>query len=75
MATAIALYAPSGHVLFLDGDTLMGQTFDAERLELRGQAFPCGTGGRPFQLGVWFVFSIRHGHAGPRGRTVKRQAG
>jgi serine/threonine protein kinase/Tol biopolymer transport system component len=34
-----ALYAPSGHVLFLDGDTLMGQDFDAERLELRGQAF------------------------------------
>jgi eukaryotic-like serine/threonine-protein kinase len=35
-----ALYAPSGHVLFLDGDTLMGQAFDAERLELRGPAFP-----------------------------------
>jgi eukaryotic-like serine/threonine-protein kinase len=35
----IALYAPSGHVLFLDGDTLMGQAFDADRLELRGQAF------------------------------------
>ena len=34
-----ALYAPSGHVLFLDGDTLMGQAFDAERLELTGQAF------------------------------------
>ena len=34
-----ALYAPSGHVLFLDRDTLMGQAFDAERLELRGQAF------------------------------------
>ena len=34
-----ALYAPSGHVLFLDGDTLMGQAFDADRLELRGQAF------------------------------------
>jgi serine/threonine protein kinase/Tol biopolymer transport system component len=34
-----ALYAPSGHVLFVDGDTLMGQAFDAERLELRGQAF------------------------------------
>ena len=33
-----ALYAPSGYVLFLDGDTLMGQAFDAERLELRGQA-------------------------------------
>jgi Tol biopolymer transport system component len=34
-----ALYAPSGHVLFLNGDTLMGQAFDAERLELKGQAF------------------------------------
>ena len=36
---ASALYAPSGHVLFLDGDTLMGQAFDVERLELKGQAF------------------------------------
>ncbi len=34
-----ALYTSSGHVLFQDGDTLMGQAFDAERLELRGQAF------------------------------------
>jgi len=34
-----ALYAPPGHMLFLDGDTLMGQAFDAERLELQGQAF------------------------------------
>jgi eukaryotic-like serine/threonine-protein kinase len=34
-----ALYAPSGHVLFLDGDTLMGQAFDVESLELKGQAF------------------------------------
>jgi eukaryotic-like serine/threonine-protein kinase len=34
-----AIYAPSGHVLFLDGDTLMGQAFDVERLELKGQAF------------------------------------
>jgi serine/threonine protein kinase len=37
--TTAGLYTPSGHVLFLDGDTLMGQAFDAERLELRGQAF------------------------------------
>jgi hypothetical protein len=35
-----ALYVPSGYVLFLDGDTLIGQPFDAERLELRGQALP-----------------------------------
>jgi serine/threonine protein kinase len=34
-----AQYAPSGHVLFMDGDTLMGQAFDAQRLELRGQKF------------------------------------
>ena len=34
-----ALYAPSGHLLFLEGDTLMGQALDTERLELRGQAF------------------------------------
>ena len=34
-----ALYASSGHLLFVDGDTLMGQAFDPERLELRGQAF------------------------------------
>jgi serine/threonine protein kinase len=34
-----ALYAPSGYVLFLDGDTLMGQAFDAARLELQGHAF------------------------------------
>src|SRR5262249_52740825 len=34
-----ALYSPSGYILFMDGDTLMGQAFDAERLELRGQAF------------------------------------
>ena len=29
----------SGYLLFLDGDTLLGQRFDAERLELRGQSF------------------------------------
>jgi Tol biopolymer transport system component len=34
-----ALYAPSGHVLFLNGDTLMGRAFDVERLELTGQEF------------------------------------
>ena len=37
--TSAALYAPSGHVLFLEGDTLMGQAFDAEHLELKGQPF------------------------------------
>jgi serine/threonine protein kinase/Tol biopolymer transport system component len=35
-----AVYAPPGHLLFVDGDTLLGQGFDAERLELEGQPFP-----------------------------------
>jgi len=34
-----ASYSPSGHLLFMDGGTLMGQRFDAEHLELRGQPF------------------------------------
>ncbi len=35
-----ASYAPPGYVLFLDGDTLMAQKFDAEHLELRDQPLP-----------------------------------
>jgi len=34
-----AVYAYPGHLLFVDGDTLMGQAFDADRLELKGQPF------------------------------------
>jgi Tol biopolymer transport system component len=34
-----AIYAPPGYLLFVDGDTLLGQDFDAERLELKGQPF------------------------------------
>jgi Tol biopolymer transport system component/predicted Ser/Thr protein kinase len=34
-----ALYSPSGHLLFEDGDALMAQAFDAQHLELRGQPF------------------------------------
>ena len=34
-----AVYAPPGYLLFVDGDTLLGQDFDAERLELKGQPF------------------------------------
>jgi len=32
-------YAPSGPCVFLDGDTLMGQAFDAQRLEISATAF------------------------------------
>ena len=34
-----AVYAPPGYLLFVDGDTLLGQAFDAERIELNGQPF------------------------------------
>jgi serine/threonine protein kinase len=34
-----ALYTPPGQLLFMDGDTLMGQAFDAEHQEVRGQPF------------------------------------
>jgi Tol biopolymer transport system component len=34
-----AVYAPPGFLLFVDGDTLLGQAFDAERLEVSGQPF------------------------------------
>jgi len=34
-----AVYAPPGYLLFVDGDTLLGQAFDADRLELKGQPF------------------------------------
>jgi eukaryotic-like serine/threonine-protein kinase len=38
-ARTTAVYAPPGHLLFVDGDALLGQAFDAERLELKGQPF------------------------------------
>jgi Tol biopolymer transport system component/predicted Ser/Thr protein kinase len=34
-----AAYAPPGYLLFADGDTLLGQAFDAKGLELSGQPF------------------------------------
>ncbi|PYT20602.1 MAG: hypothetical protein DMG57_41570 [Acidobacteria bacterium] len=39
-----ALYAPPGYLLWLDGDTLLAQTLDADRLELRGQPFAVAEG-------------------------------
>jgi serine/threonine protein kinase/Tol biopolymer transport system component len=34
-----AVYAPPGYLLFVDGDTLLGQAFDAQRLEVEGQPY------------------------------------
>ncbi len=32
-----AVYAPPGYLLYVDGDRLLGQAFDTDRLELKGQ--------------------------------------
>jgi Tol biopolymer transport system component len=37
--TTSAVYARPGYLLFVDGDTLLGQAFDADRLEVSGQPF------------------------------------
>src|SRR5271163_702016 len=34
-----ALYASPGYLLYVDGDTLLGQTFDTAHLELKGEPF------------------------------------
>jgi Tol biopolymer transport system component/predicted Ser/Thr protein kinase len=39
-----AVFAPPGYLLYLDGDTLMGQAFDAARLEINGQPFGIAEG-------------------------------
>ncbi len=36
---ASAIYVPPGYLLFVDGDTLLGQAFDTKRLEFNGQSF------------------------------------
>jgi serine/threonine protein kinase len=36
-ATASGVYVQPGYLLLVDGDTLLGQVFDTERLELKGQ--------------------------------------
>jgi Tol biopolymer transport system component/predicted Ser/Thr protein kinase len=43
-----ALYTSPGYLLFLDGNTLVSQPFDAERLELGSQPFPVAD-----QVGRW----------------------
>jgi Tol biopolymer transport system component len=38
-SNASAVYSPPGYLLFVDGDTLLGQVFDPQRLEVSGQPF------------------------------------
>jgi serine/threonine protein kinase len=57
-ADSDALYAPPGYLLFLRGDTLMAQRFDAGSQKLEGEVFPVAEHvGSPsqFRLGLFSV--------------------
>jgi eukaryotic-like serine/threonine-protein kinase len=57
-ADSDALYAAPGYLLFLRGDTLMAQRFDAGSLKLEGEAFPVAEhvpSPRSFRLGLFSV--------------------
>jgi serine/threonine protein kinase len=43
-ATSLALYSQPGYLLFVRAGTLLAQPFDANRLELKGDAFPIAQG-------------------------------
>jgi Tol biopolymer transport system component len=57
-AESQALYAPSGHLLFLRSQTLMAQPFDARSLELRGEASPVVDGVMQYPETGWGDFSV-----------------
>jgi Tol biopolymer transport system component len=41
-SSSLAVYAPPGYLLFVRGGTLVAQAFDADRLEVHGDAAPLG---------------------------------
>jgi hypothetical protein len=53
-------YSPSGHLLFLRGNTLLAQAFNRDRLELSGDAFPIASALR-WANGA--VLSLRQRHS------------
>ena len=57
-AESQAVYAPSGHLLFLRSQTLMAQPFDARSLEVHGEAFPVADGILRYRPSGWGDFSV-----------------
>jgi Tol biopolymer transport system component len=55
-AESQALYSPSGHLLFLRGQTLMAQPFDIRSLQPHGEVFPVAQGVMRY-IG-WGEFSV-----------------
>jgi eukaryotic-like serine/threonine-protein kinase len=43
-ASSIAIYSPPGYLLYVRNGTLLAQSFDADRLELKGDALPVAQG-------------------------------
>ena len=58
LAESQALYAPSGHLLFLRSQTLMAQPFDARSFEVHGEAFPLVDGVMHYPPDGWGEFSV-----------------
>lgn len=79
-ADSDALYAAPGYLLFLRGDTLMAQRFDAGSLKLEGETFPVAEhipSPRSFRLGIFgvsqtglLVYSTGEAGSGGYGRLV-----
>jgi Tol biopolymer transport system component len=74
-----AVFAPSsnpnvGHLLFLRGDTLMAQPFDAARVELTAEAVPLAegvsVGARAFSASTTGVLTFRRGGAATGSRLI-----
>ncbi len=78
---SMAMYAPSGHLLFVHGGALMAQRFDADRLQVSGQPFPIGEqvvpsvsfGLAPFSVSANGVLAYRRGAGSTQLTWVDRE--
>jgi len=52
------LYSPPGYLLFVRAGTLLAQAFDADRLELKGEAVPIAEGVQFFQVNGRAVVAV-----------------
>ena len=61
----------SGHLLFLDGSTLMAQPFDVTRLELSGTSAVGGARRRRLEHRLWRVLRVGNRRVGVHGRSFE----
>lgn len=65
-----ALYDPSGYLLFVRSGTLMAQSFDANKLELKGEAFPLAEN----VMGYPYLYGGAHFSVSRNGTLVYRSS-